>query len=265
MTQSQKSFNKLSSSEQKRLLHQMYIEQKKSFADIATELDTYPNKIRRALKAFEIPIRDKSDAQKNALKSGKHKHPTKGQKRPEDIKQKIGLGVMQSWEGLDDAALKERQDKAKQAWQELDDETKKYRQRMANNAVREASKVGSKLEKFLLNQLLQDGYKVDFHKEQVLSNTKLQIDLFLPTMNLAIEVDGPSHFLPVWGEDTLQKNIDYDQKKEGLILGKGLLLVRIKQKKDFSKTRALLLYQALKQIIASLGPKQTQKKFTIED
>lgn len=265
MNQYQKSLNKLSKEDKYALLNDMYTKQKKSFADIATELGTYANKIRREIISLKIPIRDKSSAQKNALKTGKHKHPTKGTKRPDDTKQKIGLGVMQSWEDLDASALKNRQNKAKQAWKELDEETKKYRQRLANNAVREASKVGSKLEKFLLNQLLKDGYKVDFHKEQVLSNTKLQIDLFLPTMNLAIEVDGPSHFLPVWGEDTLQKNIDYDQKKEGLILGKGMLLVRIKQKKDFSKTRALLLYQSLQQIIASLGSKQTQKKFTIED
>ena len=89
------------------------------------------------------------------------------------------------------------------------------------------------LTRFILDSLLQDGYKVDFHKEQSLLNTKLQIDLFLPSMNTAIEIDGPSHFLPVWGEDALAKNISYDQKKQGLILGKGLALIRIKQTKDF--------------------------------
>lgn len=96
---------------------------------------------------------------------------------------------------------------------------------------------------------MNDGYKVDFHKEQMLLNTKLQIDLFLPELNVAIEVDGPSHFLPVWGEDALQRNIKYDNKKSGLILGKGLVLIRIKQLSDFSPTRAKLLYE---QLIANL-------------
>jgi hypothetical protein len=59
----------------------MYLDDKKSFADIAKEYDTYSNKIRRDAVGFQIPIRDKSDAQKNALKSGKHQHPTKGKER----------------------------------------------------------------------------------------------------------------------------------------------------------------------------------------
>jgi very-short-patch-repair endonuclease len=78
-----------------------------------------------------------------------------------------------------------------------------------------------------------------------LSNTKLQIDLFLPELNIAIEVDGPSHFLPVWGDDVLNKNIKYDNKKTGLILGKGLVLIRIKQVREFSKARGLSIYQKL--------------------
>mgnify|MGYP003325369255 CR=1 FL=1 len=108
----------------------------------------------------------------------------------------------------------------------------------ANLAVRESSKKGSKLEHFLLNKLINNGYKVDFHKEQFLVNTKLQIDLFLPKLNIAIEVDGPSHFSPVWGEEVLKRNIAYDQKKSGLIIGRGYSLIRVKQIKDFSNTRA---------------------------
>jgi very-short-patch-repair endonuclease len=115
----------------------------------------------------------------------------------------------------------------------------------ANTAARLSSKTGSKLEKFLLEKLLVDGYVVEFHKEQMLSNTKLQVDLFLPTINLAIEVDGPSHFSPIWGEETFKKNQKYDEKKNGLLIGKGLGLIRIKQQKDFSTARANLIYSRL--------------------
>ena len=115
--------------------------------------------------------------------------------------------------------------------------TKFFKFKMENN--------NSKLEKFILTQLLKDGYRVDFHKEQMLSNTKLQVDLFLPTINLAIEIDGPSHFAPIWGQDALTKNQKYDEKKNGLLIGKGLSLIRIKQTKDFSKTRANIIYTKL--------------------
>jgi very-short-patch-repair endonuclease len=106
--------------------------------------------------------------------------------------------------------------------------------------------------KYEENYLLKNGYKTDFHKEHILSNTKLQIDLFLPTMNIAIEVDGPSHFLPVWGDDVLLKNQKYDKKKTGLIIGKGLSLIRIKQTRDFSKSRADLIVIKLLAAIESV-------------
>jgi very-short-patch-repair endonuclease len=80
----------------------------------------------------------------------------------------------------------------------------------------------------------------------------LQIDLFLPKLNVAIEVDGLSHFEPVWGSETLKRNQKYDNKKTGLILGKGLVLVRIKQFKDFSKARGDVVYQDLLSVLKNI-------------
>ena len=88
----------------------------------------------------------------------------------------------------------------------------------------------------------------------------MQIDLFLPTLNIAIEVDGPSHFKPVWGQENLKRNKGYDNKKTGLILGKGLVLIRIKQTKDFSKARAQTIYSTLKDYIQNI-----QQKFPDQD
>jgi very-short-patch-repair endonuclease len=265
MSQYHKLFKNLNKEEKHSLFHKLYVVEKKSFADIASELDTYPNKIRREIISLNIPIRDKSSAQKNALKTGKHKHPTKGQSRSDETKNKIGFGVMQSWENLDSESMEQRKRKSRESWEKLDEDSKAQMVKRANDAVRATSKVGSKLEKFLLDSLLKDGYKVDFHKEQSLLTTKLQLDLFLPTMNVAIEVDGPSHFLPVWGEDALQKNMDYDKKKEGLILGKGLSLIRVKQTKDFSKTRASILYSQLKDLLEDIRNNNTKGSFTIGD
>lgn len=263
-----KTYSQLSDSEKKRIITQLYIEQNKSFADIASEYNTYANKILRDAKKWGIKIRDKSSAQKNALKTGKHKHPTMGSERSEKTKNKIGLGVMKSWESLSSNELENRKTKAKNAWEELDDNIKQEILGKANNAVRLASKTGSKLEKFLLKKLISDGFKVDFHKEQSLVNTKLQIDLFLPTINTAIEVDGPSHFEPVWGQDSLNRNITYDNKKQGLILGKGFVLIRIKQTKDFSKTRAEIIHSRLLKVISDIKqnfPSPDKRLITIED
>jgi very-short-patch-repair endonuclease len=257
-------YNKLSDQQKIALINEQYLVQKKSFADIASECGTYANKIRRDAKKLGIPIRDKSAAQINALQTGKHKHPTKGLSRDEITKSKIGLSVMKSWDDMDQQTLDARKHKSKLAWQALDDDQKENIIASANQAVRKSSKTGSKLEKFLLQKLLEDGFVVEFHKEQILSNTKLQIDLFLPTMNLAIEVDGPSHFLPVWGEDVLARNQKYDKKKTGLIIGKGLSLIRVKQIHDYSQSRASIVYTKLINAIKDIK-NSNEKTIEIED
>ena len=150
----------------------------------------------------------------------------------------------------------------------MSDEDKKAMQQAANEAVRLASKNGSKLEKFIFSGLVDAGYRVEFHKEESLVNTILQIDLFLPELKTAIEIDGPSHFLPVWGEKTLKRNKTYDSKKEGLLLGKGLALIRVKQTKDFSNARGLLILEKVKKQLEKIKdkfPSQGNRNFLIED
>jgi very-short-patch-repair endonuclease len=162
---------------------------------------------------------------------------------------------MQSWENLTEQEFKQRQKKAKDTWESMSDDQKERMVKLANEAVRSSSKTGSKLEKFLLDSLIKNGYRVEFHKEQNLLNTKLQIDIFLPEINTAIEVDGPSHFLPVWGEESLKRNIKYDNKKTGLLLGKGCAIIRIKQTKDFSPARASLIAQSVLDELAKIKNK----------
>lgn len=258
-------YDKLSDSDKLKLLENLYIDQRHSFADIASMHGTYANKIRRDAKKLNVNIRDKSEAQKNALETGRHDHPTKGKKRTEETKQKIGKSVMNSWDDLSLKELEERKQKAKINWDKLDNDVKINMQQSAMKAVRQSSKTGSKLEKFLHTNLLSLGYQVQFHKEQSLVTTKLQIDIFLPTINTAIEVDGPSHFEPVWGEKSLQRNIGYDQKKEGLITGKGWHLIRIKQLKDYSPSRALAIIEKLVPILEQLKNETNPQKITIED
>lgn len=253
-------YEKLSDIEKKKMLITEYEKNNRSFQQIATDYGTYSNKVRRDAKKFNIKIRDKSEAQKNALENGTHKHPTKGKIRNEEVKAKIGLGVLNSWESMSDKEIDQRKLKAKKQWESLSEDKKQQMMSSANKAVRQSSKTGSKLEKFLLSALLKDGYRVEFHKEQLLSNTRLQIDMFIPSLNIVIEVDGPSHFLPVWGEQTLDRNIKYDNKKTGLILGKGYVLIRIKQTRDFSKTRGLLIYEDLLKTIRDIEKKFPEPK-----
>ena len=72
------------------------------------------------------------------------------------------------------------------------------------------------------------GYDVIFHKRGLIANDKMEVDLFIPSLKTAIEIDGPAHFLPIWGEENLQKHIRADAQKAGLLINRGFVVLRVK-------------------------------------
>jgi very-short-patch-repair endonuclease len=212
----------------KEYLIKEYSDKQRSTYDIAKECNTYPNKILRALRKYNIHIRDKSEAQTTALETGRHKHPTKGQKRPENIRNKISVAVANSWKKLSETEKQNRIETAKQQWIAMSEKQKENLRKLAANAVRKAAEEGSKLEKFLLIELQRREYTVIFHKSHMISKEDLQVDLYLPDLKTAIEVDGPSHFYPIWGEANLARHLTADHTKTGLLLAAGYVLIRVK-------------------------------------
>jgi|TARA_R110002051_G_C8630251_1_gene484663 very-short-patch-repair endonuclease len=219
----------------KKYLFREYVTKKRSFSSIAEEMGTYPNKIRRAAISMGIIPRDKSSAQKEALGSGRHKHPTKGTRRSSQTKEKISNSVYDNWQLMDSKERDRRSKMAQKQWEQMTEEQRKNLLIVSNRAIRKASKEGSKLEKFILESLTIEGYRVEFHKERALLNEKLEIDLFIPELSVAIEVDGPSHFEPVWGQQAFERTQSSDRQKSGLVLSMGLVLIRIKHTKGLSE------------------------------
>ena len=91
----------------------MYNEDNKSTYEIAESLGTYPNKIRRTLNKHGIPLKNKSQAQKNALETGRSPHPTEGKKRSLNEKVRISDGLMKYWEEMSKEDKKKRVEQAK--------------------------------------------------------------------------------------------------------------------------------------------------------
>lgn len=211
---------------------EMYTQENRSTYEIASELNTYPNKIRRLLIKNGVELKDKSDAQKNAIQTGKSKHPTMGKTRSEQEKLKISSGIKNYWQNMDDKTYKDKVNKAKDRWKNMSDVEKNKMLEAAIKAIQAAGKNGSKLERFLYSELEKGGYKVEFHKKYLIQNENLEIDMYIPELKTIIEVDGPSHFLPIWGEEKLQKQIKADNNKSGLILSKGFAIIRIKHLSD---------------------------------
>lgn len=206
----------------------MYQKENKSTYEIAEALNTYPNKIRRTLIKHGCELKDRSEAQRNALKKGRIDHPTAGRKRSYEERLKISAALDQYWGNLDEDERERRAKIAKDRWANMTAIQRAAMAEAATESIRKAGKDGSKLENFLLRKITDAGFKVDFHKKNLIPNEKLEIDLYIPECKTIIEIDGPSHFLPVWGDEKLQKQIKADLQKSGLLLGKGFAIIRVK-------------------------------------
>lgn len=210
-----------------RWLYTEYVTKDRSCEAIAKELGTYRHKVRRALIKIGIPLKTQSAAQQAALKSERRQHPTKGTKRSDAIKVQISDSVSSHWKDLTPEQVAARAQRAKDQWDAMTPAAAKRFAEAAVAAILKASKEGSKLEKFLYSELTTAGYMIEYHKEEFPVG-KLHVDLFLPQLSVAIEVDGPGHFLPIWSQEQLIKTIQSDEKKIGMLLGIGLVIMRVK-------------------------------------
>jgi len=169
------------------------------------------------------------------MATGRSSHPTEGTTRSQETKIKISETQGRVWDSLTEEQRQHRSDMGKDSWNQRNKIDQQETLEKSREAIRESSRHGSKLERFLFTELSEMNFRVEFHKERWLRNQKLQVDLFLPDLMVAIEVDGPSHFKPVWGMENLLKNQRSDRQKTGLILSEGLSMVRIKQTKKLSQ------------------------------
>jgi very-short-patch-repair endonuclease len=215
--------------EHEHMIRRMYKDGGSSY-EIAEALGTYSTKILRALKYLKIEARDYGEAQKVALKKGRSKTPIeKGGHLSEAHKVAVSEGRAKAWSEISDEERARLSDISKAQWKAMSDEQKHTLRSLAASAVREAAVEGSKTEKHLRKSLTEAGWSVRFHDKNLIPSQALEIDLFVSELKTAIEIDGPSHFLPIWGEEKLQRHQKADDKKAGLLMAGGYVLIRVKQ------------------------------------
>lgn len=196
---------------------------------IANELGTYPNKILRILKRNNEPIRSHSESQKLVLEKGLAKHPTKGQKTSDNSKRKISESMAKNWSNRSEEDLKSFSEKLSESWKNKSYEEIMEMNKKACSAVSNAGRHGSKLENFLVDKLTEMGYNSMAHVKGVVADTELEPDITLPDLQILIEVDGPAHFFPIFGEEKFKKTQESDRKKNGIFLSNGFCVIRVKQ------------------------------------
>lgn len=255
-----KDFWKQNEEKQREILNQYYNKEQLSWIVIASMLDSYPNKIRRLASKLGIESRSKSQAQALALSNGRHDHPTKGTKRPEETKLKISESQGKVWDSLDEKEREERSKIGVESWKKKSKLEKELFFKKGAQAINKASRNGSKVEQMIFDFLSSQGLLVDKHKEYSLKNEKFHIDLYVPKYKLAIEIDGPMHFKPVFGEEKLIKRQAADLSKNGLILGSGMILLRVKLCKRESQRYYRYIISEITRVIDQIKTKFPDKE-----
>jgi hypothetical protein len=251
----------------KEKLEKDYYTDKKTCSEIARKYKTYPNKILRMAKQFGIELRTPSETQQHLLESGAVKHPTEGTTRSQKTKEKIGDSQSAVWENLNDEDREVRAQIGRESYDLLTDKEKREMHEKAHKGLMIAAREGSRLEKYILNGLISHGYRVEYHKQHLLAHELLELDLFLPVEGIAIEIDGISHFEPIWGEEKLEKQKIADMKKGNLLMSQGKILIRIKQKGSISPTYMRKVLRATVKCleeIKDMFPKRPRKHIKIE-
>ena len=233
----------------------LYTKKDKSTYEIADMMKTYPNKIRRVLKKHGISLKSKSEAQKNALKSGASSIPTEGKTRTMQEKLKISKSLKKTWDAMSDTEYQRRVEQAKKRWMDMSEEEKNYMRIVSQEAIRKSSKYGSKLERFIVDELIKAGFKIEHHKKDLFGSSMhghSEVDIYVKSLKTIIEVDGPSHFIPIWGEERLQKQIKSDEQKSGLALSHGFAIIRIRHMDGHKKSMCLVDKENLKNSIVDI-------------
>lgn len=221
-------------------------EEGKSLREISEIIDMYPSRIRRILIKAGIQTRNRSDAAKTAIKTGRIKPPMQGKKVSSDTKKKISKGIAKNWKNRTEEEKENFKKGAKERWNEKTPEAIELMRERAGKALRAASIEGSKLEKFLYENLTKRGIHVKMHVTGLVVGEKYEVDLFLPEKLIAIEIDGPHHFKEIYKSGNLRKTIEFDTIKNGALMQRGIRVIRIKY---LSKHNSLFINENALQLI----------------
>jgi len=118
----------------------------------------------------------------------------------------------------------------------------------------------SKMEIFISQQIRES-----FSSLQLIENDRslckgLELDLFLPELNLAIEINGPVHYDPIYGEKYLESIQERDFRKNNICQTQNIEILTIKNYGKFLiENGNRIWFEQIKPVIESKLPFPTQK------
>lgn len=225
-----------------------------SMRQLAAKLNVPLATLSRFMKKHGITSRDKAEAQKNYLKD--HEHQMQGKKHSDSTKQKISKGLGEFWDKLsedDKEKLKKKIGSAwRRKWQQMSDTDRRAMMESLSNKAKEMQGHGSRLERFVAEELRKRGYTVEERSVNYTAGKQFEVDIALPKERIAIEIDGVTHFAAVHGEEHLKAQQERDARKDELIIGAGMNMLRVRDNNNaLSQLRIDKIVAAIQEIVAS--------------
>jgi very-short-patch-repair endonuclease len=233
------------------VVRELYLDQGMSMRGVAKKVGVPLATLSRFMKKNGIFARSKGEAQKNFLKENDHQ--MKGHKHSDETRKRISSSLGEFWDGLTDEERTEVKRKIGAAWQRkwagMSDQDRRSMMETLSAKSREAQGNGSRLERFIAEELRKRSYLVEERSTNYTGGKDFETDLALPKELIAIEVDGPTHFLPIYGEEHLAQQKERDARKDDMINSIGYSVLRIQDNNGpLSQLRVDRIEQAIKEI-----------------
>ena len=211
-------------------VRRLYLEEGLSMRAVAKAVGAPLATLSRFMKKCGIGARDKAQAQKNYLKDNDHQ--MKGRKHSDATKKKISHSLGDFWDSLSDDEREEFKRKIGSAWQRkwagMSELERKLMMEGLSNRAKETQGNGSRFERYIAEELRQRGYLVEERSIHYTAGKDFEVDLALPNELIALEVDGPTHFLPIYGQEHLDQKKERDARLDEMINSVGYSVLRIR-------------------------------------
>ena len=235
-------------------VHQLYTREGLSMRKVAEKLSVPLATLSRFMKKHGIEARSKAQAQKNYLRDNEHQ--MKGRRHTDATKKKISSSLGEFWDNLSDEEREEVKRKIGSAWQRkwaaMSNQERKLMMEGLSSKAKEVQGQGSRLERFIAEELRKRDYVVEELSTNYTAGKDFEVDLALPIECVAIEVDGPTHFLPIYGKEHLAQQEERDNRKDEMINAAGYSVLRIRDNNGpLSNLRIDRIEQAIKEVVQS--------------
>jgi very-short-patch-repair endonuclease len=149
---------------------------------------------------------------------------------------------------------------AKERWRHLSDKKKQEALGSLQRAQRGSKAGTSHMERMVGEELEKRGYKIMRRTKNFTPGGSMEIDIAIMSEKIAIEIDGPSHFKKLYDDDSLDRKIASDKKKNKYINDMGWTMIRAQ---DHTTSPSLIAANRAADDIEQIIKSSSRKKINI--